>query len=134
MVHVRKRGRLVVLAALVALAAGLGLGLALSVSGSETGPETGTLTGEISLQYGGPRVTEVSRGQGTVVVEEGDRAIATQSVARGHRFRFVLAKGFYDLHAELSSVQGESYCNSVSISVRVRSSSSITVSCFNTAG
>jgi hypothetical protein len=125
-----KRGRVLGLVALVASMAGLGSGLALSLSGSKVGPETGTL----SLQYGGFRVIEVSEGQGTVVVEEGDSTIATQSVARGRRFRFVLTKGRYRIHAELSSVQGESFCNTVRVLVRARSSNVVTVRCFNAAG
>jgi hypothetical protein len=134
MVEVTKRVRVVGLIALVALVAGLGIRLVLSLAGPNAVPETGRLTGEISLQYGGPRVIEVSHGHGTVVVDEGEHTIATQSVAKGHQFRFVLAKGSYQLHAELSSVQGESYCNTVRVLVRPRSSSSVKLSCFNSAG
>jgi hypothetical protein len=134
MVDATRRGRLLGLVALVALVAGSGSALALSLSGSKPGPETGTLTGEISLYYGGPKVITVSQGHGTVVIEGGDRTVATQGVTRGHRFRFVLAQGFYQVHAELSSVRGESVCPPVAVLVRVGETNSVKVRCSNAAG
>ena len=135
MVERRRRVRILVLITLVAMTAGSGTGLGLSLAGSKTGSGRGTLTGELSVSYGGPfDPIVVSRGQGTVLLHEYGRTIATQSVAKGHRFHFVLPRGSYQIDASVQMPGGPFGCIAMDAMVRSGASISVNVICGNSAG